>query len=181
MKNILLILLFLNFCSLEIYSQDCKDEIRYNQIRNYFLKKGMPYYVMNDNPKPRIIIIDSLKRSDFKSDTLIFVQKIGSDGSQYCTYYNSLKNCITSFYVTARPLQLEPESNNDLTIYIINNIKKGNIDGILEAGKDDTYQHSTSGPIHIVITIAIAKDEGEIYNITSYMINPFDVPITSKL
>lgn len=82
-------------------------------------------------------MLRDFKMSDYKKDSLIFVEFCSMTSCGYiCSFYKSADVDYKTLYIDKGDFKeryLKSEKN--LTHYILNEIKKGNLDLVLEEGK----------------------------------------------
>lgn len=141
---------------------------RSKQIKDYFLDKSFVDYLHNGFfYDSRAKMLEELKISDFGKDSLIFVEIYSREApsSNYtCSFYKSGCAIYTSIYIErAENLKIEYlDSGKSFTQYIIDEIKKGNIDEIIKKGdKANIY------PVHYIIITLVIKQNKD-YKIQTY-------------
>jgi hypothetical protein len=109
-------------------------------------------------------VLRNLQLSDYERDSLVFVEFCSMTSPGYtCSFYKSGDTDYQTLYINKGDLKEEYlKSNKSLTQYIVNEIKKGNLDLVFEKGKKSNLYPEDY--VHIII----AKRQGKDYKIESY-------------
>ncbi|NDV97297.1 hypothetical protein D0T84_20680 [Dysgonomonas sp. 521] len=139
---------------------------RSKQIKDYFFNKSSVDYLHNVFLyEARKKLLNELKTSDYSMDSLIFVETYSQETPSYtCSVYKSDNIEYLNIYIEKKiPFKIEYlKPDRSLTQYVIKEIRKGNLDSILEQGKQSNIY-----PIsYLYITIAIKQ--GKDYKMKLY-------------
>lgn len=146
---------------------------RSKQIKDYFLDKSSVDYLHNGFLyESRTKLLNELKTSDFGMDSLIFVEIYSVETPGYtCSVYKSDSIEYLNIYIEKKiPFNIKYlKPDRSLTQYVIKEIRKGNLDSILEQGKQSNIYPVS----YLYITIAVKQ--GKDYNMESYTTKFFHI------
>lgn len=152
-------------------SKQIKDYLTHGHSKNY-IYDGL--FIEECRSK----ILKTFVISDYEKDSLIFVEFCSITSPGYtCSFYKSGDVDYKTLYINKGDLKEEYLGpNKSLTQYIINEIKKGNLDLVLEKGKESKLYPEDY--IHVVV----ATKQGKDYDIRSYTTKYFilDNKLVSK-
>lgn len=136
------------------------------QIKTYLMSNNLSSFIDYEFflKESRQKILRDLDLNDYAKDSLIFVEYSSLISSGYaCSYYKSGENDYSTLYINRGDLKEEYLSpNKSMTQYVLEQIKKGNLDLILELGKKEKLYPADN------IYIVIAVRDGTDYTIKSY-------------
>lgn len=139
---------------------------RSKQIKDYFLDKSSVDYLHNGFLyEARTKLLNELKTLDYGMDSLIFVEIYSEETPGYtCSVYKSDNIEYLNIYIEKKiPFNIEYlKPDRSLTQYVIKEIRKGNLDSILEQGKQSNIYPVS----YLYITIAIKQ--GKDYKMRLY-------------
>lgn len=154
--------------------EQMKDNIqRSKQIKDYFLDKSSVDYLHNGFLyESRTKLLKELKLSDYGVDSLIFVEIYSVETPGYtCSVYKSGTIQYLSMYIEKKiPFNIEYlKPDKSLTEYVIKKIRKGELDAVLQYGKQSNIY-----PISYLY-ITIARKQNKTYEIKSYITKFFHI------